>query len=57
MGAHIGAVIRMALFLAVVCAIAYYEGYKNGRIDAHMEILKMSRILHENEKQEGGDAE
>lgn len=56
MGTAFWAIILL-LFPVVVGVIAYYEGYKNGRIDAHMEILKMNRILYGNEKREGGEAE
>lgn len=56
MGTAFGAIMFL-LFPVVVGAIAYYEGYKSGRIDAHMETLKMNRIRYGNEKREGGDAE
>lgn len=57
MGAHIGAIICMALFLVVVGAIAYYEGYMDGRIDAYIEMLGVAgRTLGETDKQKGGGA-
>lgn len=50
------AAVASLLSIAVVYAIAYYEGHKNGRIDAYIEMLGVSgRTLGETDKQKGDE--
>lgn len=52
------ATVACLLSVTVVYAIAYYEGHKNGRIDAYIEMLGVAgRTLGETDKQKGGGAE